>query len=44
MVGVVLVTAVAIDSALRVGRRRAALAALAIGLVVAAIVIQTGRA
>jgi D-xylose transport system permease protein len=44
VVGVVLVTAVAIDSSLRQGRRRVAIAALAIGLVVAAIVIQTGRA
>ena len=43
VVGVVLVTAVAVDSALRAGRRRAAVAALAAGLVVAAIVIQTGR-
>ena len=44
VVGVVLVTAVAIDSALRTGRRRAALAALAVGLIVSAIIIQTGRA
>ena len=43
VVGVVLVTAVAVDSALRAGRRRAAVGALAAGLVVAAIVIQTGR-
>jgi D-xylose transport system permease protein len=43
VVGVVLVTAVAVDSALRAGRRRAAVAALAAGLVVAAIIIQTGR-
>jgi D-xylose transport system permease protein len=44
VVGVVLVTAVAIDSALRAGRRRMALPALAVGLALAAIVIQTGRA
>ncbi len=44
VVGVVLVTAVAIDSALRVGRRRAAIIALSLGLIVSAIVIQTGRA
>ena len=44
VVGVVLVTAVAIDSTLRLGRKRVALAALAIGLIIAATVIQTGRA
>jgi D-xylose transport system permease protein len=44
VVGVVLVTAVAIDSALRAGRRRAAIIALTLGLIVSAIVIQTGRA
>ena len=44
VVGVVLVTAVSIDSTLRLGRKRVALAALAIGLIVAAAVIQTGRA
>jgi len=44
VVGVVLVTAVAIDSTLRTGRQRAAIATLAIGLVIAALVIQTGRA
>jgi D-xylose transport system permease protein len=44
VVGVVLVTAVAIDSALRQGRRRVALAALAVGLVVAAVIIRTGIA
>ena len=44
VVGVVLVTAVAIDSALRQGRRRVALAALVVGLAIAAIIIQTGRA
>jgi D-xylose transport system permease protein len=43
VVGVVLVAAVAIDAALRAGRRRAALAALVIGLVVSALVIQTGQ-
>ena len=43
VVGIVLVTAVAIDSTLRLGRRKAALAALVVGLVVAAIIIQTGR-
>jgi D-xylose transport system permease protein len=43
VVGVVLVTAVAIDSALRVGRRRAAIGALLAGLIISAIVIQTGR-
>ena len=44
VVGVVLVAAVAVDSALRAGRRRMAVSALAAGLAVAAIVIQTGRA
>ncbi len=44
VVGVVLVTAVAIDSTLRLGRRQAALGALAAGLIIAAFVIQTGRA
>ncbi len=44
VVGVVLVTAVAIDATLRLGRRRVALASLAVGLIVAAFVIQTGRA
>ena len=44
VVGVVLVTAVAIDSALRQGRRRVAGISLAVGLVVAAVIIQTGRA
>jgi D-xylose transport system permease protein len=43
VVGVVLVTAVAIDAALRQGRRRAAVIALAVGLIVAAVIIQTGR-
>jgi D-xylose transport system permease protein len=44
VVGVVLVTAVAIDSTLRLGRRQAAVGALVIGLIIAAFVIQTGRA
>jgi D-xylose transport system permease protein len=43
VVGVVLVTAVAIDSVLRVGRKRAALGALVTGLIISAIIIQTGR-
>ncbi len=43
VVGVVLVAAVAVDAALRSGRRRAAVAALVAGLVVAALVIQTGQ-
>jgi D-xylose transport system permease protein len=43
VVGVVLVSAVAVDAALRSGRRRAAVAALVVGLVVAAVVIQTGQ-
>jgi D-xylose transport system permease protein len=43
VVGIVLVTAVGIDAALRLGRRRAAGAALGIGLTLAAIIIQTGR-
>ncbi len=43
VVGVVLVTAVALDSALRAGRRSAAIGALSVGLVVSAIIIQTGR-
>ncbi len=43
VVGVVLVSAVAIDAALRGGRRRAAVAALVVGLIVAAFVIQTGQ-
>jgi D-xylose transport system permease protein len=44
VVGVVLVTAVAVDAALRLRRRSAVIAALAAGLLVSAIVIQTGRA
>ncbi len=43
VVGVVLVAAVAIDAALRSGRRRAAVASLVVGLIVTAIVIQTGQ-
>ena len=43
VVGVVLVSAVAVDAALRSGRRRAAGAALVAGLIVAALVIQTGE-
>ena len=43
VVGIVLVTAVAIDAALRLGRRRTAGISLAIGLVLAALIIQTGR-
>ena len=43
VVGIVLVTAVAIDAALRLGRRRTAAISLVIGLVLAAIIIQTGR-
>ena len=44
VVGVVLVTAVAIDSALRQGKRTVALASLGVGLAISAIVIQSGRA
>jgi D-xylose transport system permease protein len=44
VVGVVLVMAVAIDSLLRQSRRRMAVAALATGLLVSAVIIQTGRA
>ena len=43
VVGVVLVTAVAIDSSLRRPSKKAAIASLVVGLVIAAIVIQTGR-
>jgi len=43
VVGVVLVTAVAIDALLRQRRRSAMLAALAVGAFIAALVIQTGR-
>jgi D-xylose transport system permease protein len=44
VVGVVLVTAVAVDAALRIGRRSAMVGALVSGVLVSAIVIQTGRA
>lgn len=43
VVGIVLVAAVAIDSAIRGGRRRMVLPALAVGLALAGLVIQTGR-
>jgi D-xylose transport system permease protein len=43
VVGVVLVGAVAVDAAVRSGRRRAAVAALVAGLIAAAVVIQTGQ-
>jgi D-xylose transport system permease protein len=43
VVGVVLVTAVAIDSALRQGRKTVAIAAVGVGLLVSAIIIQSGR-
>jgi D-xylose transport system permease protein len=43
VVAIVLVTAVAIDALLRQRRRTAVIGALAIGVVVAGIVIQTGR-
>ncbi|MFM7893824.1 MAG: sugar ABC transporter permease, partial [Actinomycetota bacterium] len=43
VVGIVLVTAVSIDSALRLNRRRSAMISLAVGLVLAAFIIQTGR-
>ncbi len=43
VVGVVLVTAVAVDAALRLRRRTSVIAALITGLLVSAIVIQTGR-
>jgi len=43
VVGIVLVTAVAIDAALRLGRRRTAGISLTVGLVLAALIIQTGR-
>ncbi len=43
VVGVVLVTAVAIDSFIRMGKRRSMLGALSVGLVISAIIIQTGR-
>ena len=43
VVGVVLVTAVGIDSLLRQGRRQWAVGALVVGLVLAAVIIQSGR-
>jgi len=43
VVGVVLVTAVAIDSTLRAGRRTWAAGALVTGLILAAVIIQSGR-
>ena len=43
VVGIVLVTAVAIDAALRLGRRRTVGISLVTGLVLAALIIQTGR-
>ncbi|HSB85684.1 MAG TPA: sugar ABC transporter permease, partial [Ilumatobacteraceae bacterium] len=43
VVGVVLVTAVAVDAALRLGRRKGVLGVLAAGLLVAGVIIQTGR-
>jgi hypothetical protein len=39
----VLVTAVAIDSTLRQGRRRMAMAALVAGLIISIVIIQSGR-
>jgi D-xylose transport system permease protein len=44
VVGVVLVAAVAADAAIRSGRQRMAVGALTVGLALAAIIIQTGRA
>lgn len=43
VVGIVLVTAVSIDSAIRLSRRRTALVSLVVGLVLAIFIIQTGR-
>ena len=43
VVGIVLITAVAIDAALRAGRRRTMIVSLVVGLVLAALIIQTGR-
>jgi D-xylose transport system permease protein len=43
VVGVVLVTSVAIDASLRRRDRRAVVTALLVGLAVAALIIQTGR-
>ncbi len=43
VVGVVLVTAVAVDALIRQRRRSSMIGALAVGVVIAAMVIQTGR-
>jgi ABC-type xylose transport system permease subunit len=43
VVGVVLVSAVAVDAALRLGKRRLAGISLTVGLVLAALIVQTGR-
>ena len=43
VVGIVLVTAVAVDALLRLRRRQSVIGALAVGVVLASIVIQTGR-
>jgi D-xylose transport system permease protein len=43
VVGIVLVTAVAIDSLLRQARRQWAFGALVVGLVLSAVIIQSGR-
>ena len=43
VVGIVLVTAVAVDATLRQRRRQAVIGVLAVGVVLASIVIQTGR-
>ena len=43
VVGIVLITAVAIDAALRLGRRRTVGVSLVTGLLLAALIIQTGR-
>jgi D-xylose transport system permease protein len=43
VVGIVLVTAVAIDAALRLGKKRTVGVSLVTGLVLAALIIQTGR-
>jgi D-xylose transport system permease protein len=43
VVGVVLVTAVAVDAALRLRRRRSLIGVLVVGLLVAIAIIQSGR-
>jgi hypothetical protein len=43
VVGIVLVTAVGIDSLLRQARRQWAVGALVVGLVLSAVIIQSGR-